>query len=85
MQNSKYKMQNIGMCCAHIFKLFSQKTPQFCILHSAFCISASVRETTIYLIKYQFIVPSARWNSSPIRSRRAFASGSSDAPWVSIH
>ena len=33
----------------------------------------------------QFMVPSARRNSSPIRSRRAFASGKSEVPYASIH
>ena len=31
------------------------------------------------------MVPSARWNNSPIRSRRALASGRSEAPYSSIH
>ena len=28
----------------------------------------------------QFIVPSARWNNSPMRARRAAASGASEVP-----
>ena len=49
MHNSKCKMQNGGVCFAHILKSFPKEIPQFCILHSAFCISGAARQTIIYI------------------------------------
>ena len=39
--HAEFKMQNDGVRYAHIF-LFPEEIPQFCILHSAFCIDGEL-------------------------------------------
>jgi hypothetical protein len=40
MQNAKRRMQNYGIAFGNYLKLSAKLTPQFCILHSSFCIGA---------------------------------------------